>query len=256
VPPELRAAASLGFLAGATVSRLFGRAFARNQDEKTFAVFKRRAVMHGRFPHLSAFAKKFLEICGAGLASAVIALFIGQTDKPAAPLATVVYLSPADEQMIKIMRDDRAALLERLRSQPDVRTTPPAAAVSTPAAGAAVAATPPKSAQAASSRREPKPERAAAATAAKQRSDERQPVQPAVTGKPLQVITVASHPVASYAEASEPRNLPAPTVAAADSDWVTALKQIPGWFWPAGGGVSLEVPRPPLPVGNFLSRMM
>jgi hypothetical protein len=33
-PPELRAASSPGFLAGATVFRLFGRGFARNQGEK------------------------------------------------------------------------------------------------------------------------------------------------------------------------------------------------------------------------------
>ena len=211
--------------------------------------------MDGRFPHLSAFAKKFLEICGAGLASAVIALLIGQTDKPAAPLATVVYLSPADEQMIRVMRDDQAALLQRLPSQPQVQTTPVAPNVGTPATEPAIAAAAPaKSAPAIASRREQKPERAAV-TAAKQRADA-PPVQPAIASKPPHVITLASHPVAALPEPREPRNLPGPMAAAADADWLSTLKQIPAWFWPAGGGLWSEVPRPPLPIGNFLSRML
>jgi hypothetical protein len=41
------------------------------------------------------------------------------------------------------------------------------------------------------------------------------------------------------------------------ADWVSSLKQIPGWFWPAGGGGLVSAaPRPPMPVGNFLPRMM
>ena len=72
--------------------------------------------MYGRFQHLSAFGKKFLEVCGAGLASAVVACLIGQTDKAESPLAPVVYLAPADAQMMKLMHDDQSALLERLRT--------------------------------------------------------------------------------------------------------------------------------------------
>jgi hypothetical protein len=209
--------------------------------------------MYGRFPHLSAFAKKFLEVCGAGLASAVIALLTGQTGKPATPLSAVVYLSPADEQMIKVLHDDQTALMERLRSQPQVQTAPAAPAVGAPTAETAVAAAPPKSLQATSIPREPKPDRAT--KAAKQRADAR-PVESPIAGKPPQVITLASHPVAALPDSTEPQSLLAPMPAAADGDWLATLKQIPAWFWPAGGGIFTEAPRPPLPVGNLLSRMM
>jgi hypothetical protein len=209
--------------------------------------------MYGRFPHLSAFSRKFLEGCGAGLASAVIALLIGQTAKPAAPLSPIVYLSPADEQMIKVLHDDQTALLERLRNQPQVQTAPAVPAVGTPPVGTPAVTAPSKSVQAGSIRREPKPDRTV--TTAKQRPDPR-PVQSPIASKPPQVITVASHAVAAPPEPREPHNLPTPVTAAADADWLSTLKQIPAWFWPAGGGVWSEAPRPPLPVGNFLSRMM
>jgi hypothetical protein len=205
--------------------------------------------MYGRFPHLSAFAKKFLEVCGAGLASGVIALLIGQTDKPAAPLSAVVYLSPADEQMIKVMHDDQAALLQRLRALPEVQITPAAPTVGTLPAETAVAAAPPKSAPTTASRREQKPNRPAV-TAAKQRADA-PPVQ-SIASKPPQVITLASHAVAASPESREPL----PVATAGDADWLATLKQIPAWFWPAGGGIWSEAPRPPLPVGNFLSHML
>ena len=210
--------------------------------------------MVGRFPHLSAFSKKFLEVCGAGLASAVVACLLGQTDKPAAPLSPIVYLSPADAQMIKLMHNDQAALLERLRSQPETQATTPVAPVDTPAAQPAAAPTPPKSAPAAASRREPKPDRAPALAAAKRRSDEPLPVVSVIPGKTPQ-IAVASSAVAPP-EAREPRNLPVPAAVAEAADWVSTLKQIPGWFWPAGGGLLSEAPRPPMPVGNILPHMM
>jgi hypothetical protein len=209
-----------------------------------------------RFPHLSAFSKKFLEVCGAGLASAVVALLLGQTDKPAppaTPLSPVVYLSPADVQMIKLMHNEQAALLERLRSQPETPATPVAAVDATAAPPAAAPAPPPKSAPAASSRREPKSDRAPAPATAKRKADEPLPVV-LVPGKLLQ-IDVASRPVAPP-EADEPRNLPVPAVVAEAADWVSALRHIPGWFWPAGGGLLSEAPRPPMPVRNFLPRMM
>jgi hypothetical protein len=198
--------------------------------------------MYGRFPHLSAFAKKFLEVCGAGLASGVIALLIGQTDKPAAPLSAVVYLSPADEQMIKVMHDDQAALLQRLRALPEMQITPAAPAVGT--LPETVVATPTTA-----SRREQKPNRPAV-TAAKQRADA-PPVQ-SIASKPPQVITLASHAVAASPETRDPL----PAASAGDADWLATLKQIPAWFWPAGGGVWSEAPRPPLPIGNFPSRML
>jgi type IV secretory pathway VirJ component len=211
--------------------------------------------MIGRFPHLSTFTKKLLEVIGAGLASAVVAGLLGQTDKPAAPLSPVVYLSPADAQMIRLMHNDQAALLERLRSQPEMPAAIPVAPADIPAAQPAVASTPApaRSAAAASSHREPKPERAPA-VAVKRRSDEPLPV---ASASPAQTppVAVAALPVAPP-EAAETHESPVPAVVTEAVEWVSALKQIPGWFWPAGGGLSSAAPRPPMPVGRFLSHVM
>ena len=210
--------------------------------------------MIGRFPHLSAFTKKFLEVCGAGLVSSVVAGLLGQTDKPAAPLSPVVYLSPADAQMITLMHNDQAALLERLRSQPETQATIPVAPVDTPAVQPAAAPAPLQSAPAASSRREPKPARAPAVVTVKRLSDEPSPGVSVLPGK-TSPIEVASSRVAP-AQAREPQIAPVPAVVAAAADWFSTLKQIPGWFWPAGGGLLSEAPRPPMPVGSFLPHVM
>jgi hypothetical protein len=218
------------------------------------AVCKGRAVMIGRFPHLSAFSKKFLEVCGAALASAVVAGLLGQTDKPATPLSPVVYLSPADAQMIKLMHNDQAALLERLRSPSETRATPPVGPIDTPAAQPAAASPQPKPTPATANRREPKLDRAPALATVTRRSEEPSPAVTVIPGKPAQ-IAAASSPGAP-AEAREPRNVPLPVAVAEAADWVSALKQIPGWFWPAGGGLLSEAPRPPMPVGNLLPHVM
>jgi hypothetical protein len=210
--------------------------------------------MHGRFPHLSTFSKKFLEVCGAGLASTVVACLLGQTDKPAAPLSPVVYLSPADAQMLKLMHNDQAALLERLRSQPEAPAAP-VAAVDVPAAPPAAAPIPlpPKSASAAPARRELKPDRALTTAAVKQRPEEPSPAVSASAGK-LPPIAAVSSMVPP--EASEPQASFLPAVVAEAADWVSSLRQIPGRFWPAGGGLLSAAPRPPVPVGNLIPHMM
>jgi hypothetical protein len=227
--------------------------------EKEPTIFAGRAVMHGRFPHLFTFSKKILEVCGAGLASAVVACLVGQTDKPAAPLLSpVIYLSPADVQLIKLMHNDQAALLERSRNQPETQATIPVAPPDSPTVqpAAAPTATPPaapKSAPAASSRREPKPERAPA-VAVKRRSDEPLPVVSVSPGKAPPIETAAAP--AAPAELREPHDLPIPGVLTEAVEWASALRQIPGWFWPAGGGLLGAAPRPPMPVGHFLPHIM
>ena len=79
--------------------------------------------MLGRFPHLSKVMIKILEIGGAGCASAIAASLLGSAHEPAHPPAVmppaVVQLAPADEQMIKRVRDESAALVEKLRTATD-----------------------------------------------------------------------------------------------------------------------------------------
>jgi hypothetical protein len=231
--------------------------------EKHPTVFEGRAVMYGGFQHLSAFGKKFLEVCGAGLASAVVACLIGQTDKAEAPLAPVVYLAPADAQMMKLMHDDQSALLERLRPPAETVAAPAIATNDTPATAPAVAPAPvPQAAAAAPARRDVKPNRAPALAAAK-----RQPEDLPVTVRTgIASTNVASSVLPPPAAAApqplaprniEPANSPVALAVEEAADWVSSLKQIPGWFWRAGGGGLVSAaPRPPMPVGNFLPRMM
>lgn len=219
--------------------------------------------MYGRFQHLSAFGKKFLEVCGAGLASAVVACLLGQTDKAEAPLAPVVYLAPADAQMMKLMHDDQSALLERLRTPAETVPTPAIAANDTPAAAPAVAPMPaPQATPAAPARRDVKSSRAPALAAAKRQPEDLPAVQ--VRAGIASTSVVSSVPPASAVapqalarQSIEPANSAVVSAVEEAADWVSSLKQIPGWFWPAGGGGLVSAaPRPPMPVGNFLPHMM
>src|SRR5438093_1755535 len=98
-----------------------------------------------RFPRISRVATKLLEISGAACASALAAVLLGNMREPAQPAVApaVVRLAPADEQMIRYVREEGAALVEQLRSASD------ALSASVPAA--APASAPPKPAKAAAS---------------------------------------------------------------------------------------------------------
>jgi hypothetical protein len=94
--------------------------------------------------------------------------------------------------------------------------------------------------------------------AVKRRADEPLPVaSPVVSVNPGKTppIEIAATTVAP-AESREPRDFPVPGVITEAAEWVSALRQIPGWFWPAGGGLLGAAPRPPMPVGHFLPRIM
>ena len=155
--------------------------------------------MHGRFPHLSAFGKKVLEVCGAGLTSAVVACLVGHTDKPAAPLAPVVYLSPVDAQMLELMHSDQAALLDRLRSGSETPATPVAPVDASVAPAAAPTPVSPQLASSAPGRHESKPERSPAIAAVKRRAEA--PVS-ASAGSPPSIALASSVAPAEIGRAS------------------------------------------------------
>lgn len=211
--------------------------------------------MLGRFPHLSKVMIKILEIGGAGCASAVAASLLGSAHEPAHPPAVmppaVVRLAPADEQMIKHVRDESAALVEKLRTATDPRSTPPASATAASPGPAAIAASPKpvKTASGAAPRREQKPVRAQAEAKpeAKQRTPEPLPTQ-ATISLPSQRVGGAA---ANDARDERPTN-----VAAGPNEWPSTQTQVPSRLW-SGASTSLrDAPRPPVAVGEFVSSSM
>jgi len=90
--------------------------------------------MPARFPRLRKLVTKALEIAGAACASALTAVVLGNMREPPREPATpaVVRLAPADEQMIRYVRDESLALVEQLRGASDARS--PAAPAAAPAA--------------------------------------------------------------------------------------------------------------------------
>jgi hypothetical protein len=63
-----------------------------------------------------------LEIAGAGLTSALVAYLLGRTEpSPPAPPSVVVQIAPVDEEIIRSVRSDQAALLDQLRNDADAR---------------------------------------------------------------------------------------------------------------------------------------
>ncbi|MGA6967986.1 MAG: hypothetical protein WBZ51_30755, partial [Xanthobacteraceae bacterium] len=187
--------------------------------------------MLGRFPHLSKVMIKILEIGGAGCASAIAASLLGSAHEPAHPPAAmppaVVQLAPADEQMIKRVRDESAALVEKLRTATDPRSTAPASATAASPAPAAIAASPKpaKTVSAAVPRREQKPVRAQAEAKpeAKQHTPEPLPTQ-ATISLPSQRVGGAA---ANDARDERPTN-----VAAGPNEWPsTPTTQVPSRLW-------------------------
>jgi hypothetical protein len=211
--------------------------------------------MLGRFPHLSKVMIKILEIGGAGCASAVAASLLGSALEPAHPPAAmppaVVQLAPADKQMIKRVRDESAALVEKLRTATDAHSAAPASATAASPAPAATAASakPTKTVSAAAPRREQKPVRAQAEAKpeAKQRAPEPLPTQA--------TISLTSQRVGSAA-ANDARDERLTNVAAGPNEWPSTQTQVPSRLW-SGASTSLrDAPRPPVAVGEFVSSSM
>ena len=211
--------------------------------------------MLGRFPHLSKVMIKILEIGGAGCASAVAASLLGSALEPAHPPAAmppaVVQLAPADKQMIKRVRDESAALVEKLRTATDAHSAAPASATAASLAPAATAASakPTKTVSATAPRREQKPVRAQAEAKpeAKQRAPEPLPTQA--------TISLTSQRVSSAA-ANDARDERLTNVAAGPNEWPSTQTQVPSRLW-SGASTSLrDAPRPPVAVGEFVSSSM
>jgi hypothetical protein len=210
-------------------------------------------------PSFSRMVIKALEIAGAGLTSALVAYLIGRfgatTPAPTAPPPpAIVQLAPADEEMMRSVRSDQAALLDQLRNDSQARKTPtvivvPPAQADVPAANAAAKPTknPPPVA-----RKEPKPERTRAADA--------KPRAEPVVEQPLQIQPPVAAADAAPRNAGQPAVTPVPAPPApaqSESKLASAFK----WLLPARDRTPenvppASVPRPPKPIGELLPSEM
>jgi hypothetical protein len=232
--------------------------------------------MWGRFP-LTRVVIRVLEIAGAGLTSALVAYLLGRTDTPPpAPPLGVVQLAPTDEEMIRSVRSDQAALLDQLRNDADARkkpqiayqAIPPQATPQMVATNVAVSATdlviasaPAKSEKSvqASTRRDEKPERVRVVDAklrlkAEPRIAPRAEEVPQTRPLAGVVVDGAARNVGQRDVAAAPA--PTPVASAPDSDagLSSALRGITARLLPSRD--RLPVPdqgavRPPMPVGEL-----
>ena len=202
--------------------------------------------MRPRFTFLSRFAVKFVEVAGAGLASAACAYVFGQIERPQPPAAPVVQIAPASVERARMTQNDYPLLGETARKETDSQLET-AAATPTPVSAPKLA----KLTQAASPRRNQKAEQGPLA--------ETKPH----SGEPLALSPsrVASNPAPKTAGQSVRAPAGYEGSAAANSGeeerpLLARLKQIPSWFLPENDRIFGELPRPPMPVGEFLQSSM
>jgi hypothetical protein len=190
----------------------------------------RRAV---KFTFMSRFAMKFIEVAGAGLASALCAYFLGQIER--GPATAVVQISPAT--MESAAREARAAAITRS----DNETQPERAVV---ASSASSAPKPAKSAPATAARRTQTSEQGPSAEP-KRRSGESLAIQPPI-------VAPAPRPAAQSGPAAATRDESATWNGDEGRPLLARLKQVPSWFLPENDRVFGDLPRPPMPVGESL----
>jgi len=204
-----------------------------------------------RFTFLSKFAVKFVEVAGAGLASAACAYVFGQIERPQPPAAPVVQVAPVSAERARMARDDRPLLGETARketdSQPESAASQPESAAATPTTVSAPKLA--KLTQPASPRRNQKPEQVAEAKA---RSGEPLAISPSsAASNAVPKASGQSVRAAAGYEGSSPSN-----GGEEDGPLLARLKQIPSWFLPENDRIFGELPRPPMPVGEFLQSSM
>jgi hypothetical protein len=214
----------------------------------------------GRFAFLSRFGVKFVEVAGAGLASAACAYFLGLVgQQPPAPPA-IVQVVPSEDAM-RMARDDHALLAALVRKETegrkdtenrkDVESRKDTESQAKPEAAAAPK--PAKPPQAAQARRSQKPEQAAASEP-QPRASEPSAIQPPVAAANAAPKPAAQSPMPLLGR--EGFATTAPSAGEEERPLVARLRQIPSWFAPENERVFGNVPRPPMPVGEFLPSAM
>ena len=186
------------------------------------------------------FAVKFIEMAGAGLASALCAYILGQVERAPVPtpMPAVVYISPANVDTALREDHSRPAAVARTDAE-----TPLEAAANAPAPAAPKTAQPAAVVQA---RRNQKPEPGASAET-KARSGEPMAIQPtavAVNSAPGVQAAAGRDEAQGWGSGEEDRPL------------LARLKQVPSWFLPENDRIFGDLPRPPMPIGDSLRSAM
>ena len=195
---------------------------------------------------LSRFAVKFVEVAGAGIASAACAYIFGQIERPQPPSALVVQIAPASVERARMTQNDHPLLGETARTETESQ---PESVAATPTIVSAPKLAQP--AQATLPRRNQKSEQGPLAEA-KARSGEPLAISPSrvasnsapkAAGQSVQAPVGYGGAVASNS-GEEERPL------------LARLRQIPSWFLPENDRIFGELPRPPMPVGEFWQSSM
>ena len=191
------------------------------------------------------FAVKFIEVAGAGLASALCAYILGHVERAPAPtpMPAVVYISPANVDTA--LREDHAGPATIARAEAE--TQPEAAAsAATPAAPKAG-----KPAAVAQVHRNQKPEPGVGAEA-RARIGEPLAIQPtAVAANPAPKAAAPDAQVAAGRDEAQEWSS-----GEEDRPLLARLRQIPSWFLPENDRIFGDLPRPPMPVGDSLRSAM
>ena len=200
--------------------------------------------MRTKFTFLSKFAVKFVEVAGAGLASAACAYVFGQIERPQPPATPQV--APAMAKRAPMARDDRPLIGETARKETDSQ---PESAAATPTTVSAPKLA--KLTQPASPRRNQKSEQVPLAETK------------ARLGEPLAISPSSAASNAAPKASGQSVRAPAGYEGASpsnggeeDGPLLARLKQIPSWFLPENDRIFGELPRPPMPVGEFLQSSM
>jgi hypothetical protein len=189
---------------------------------------------------------KLAELAGAGLASAAGAYVFAQLATPAAP-PPIVQIEPVQEELVRAMRSENAALIQELRKVEAAKT---AASESAPPRVASVATPkPPKSAQVPVAARKPNADHGGMGADPKTPMDAR---AQSTAAAPLVPIS-GSNPATPVVDSTSAIDRSA--AKEGEFPWIARLKQIPDIFRPAPNDPGVA-PRPPLPVGELVSGEM